>query len=307
VDLHERHQLDMAEQVAKVKAKARPWRSIIALVLALCSLAAAEYGRHAHYLEPNDSATRQALIYSGSVAFFLFGTAASFGLSGQARNVLRPVIGAAHAGVTRYAFALVGIFTVLVIALKVANVPVGQLVLGGAVTGVLLGIAAQQSLANLFAGMVLLFARPFRVGDKVRFRAGALAGVIEGTVTDISITYVRLDTVDGPVFVPNSLALAAVVGPIPAAPAPGSEPQAALSQTSSVPQGAPVPQGTPVPQAPAAPQAPPVPQTPSASPAPPAPLAPHPPATPPPQPSHPQQPAPALPQVVPPAEPGERP
>ena len=42
--------------------------------------------------------------------------------------------------------------------------------------------------------MVLLFARPFRVGDRVRFRAGALAGQLEGTVTDISITYVRLET-----------------------------------------------------------------------------------------------------------------
>jgi small-conductance mechanosensitive channel len=267
----------MAEQVAKVKAKARPWRSIIALVLALCSLTAAEYGRHAHFLEPNDTATRQALIYSGSVAFFLFGTAAVFGLSGQARNLLRPVIGAAHAGVTRYALALVGIFTVLVIALKVANVPVGQLVLGGAVTGVLLGIAAQQSLANLFAGMVLLFARPFRVGDKVRFRAGALAGVIDGTVTDISITYVRLDTVDGTVFVPNSQALAAVVGPIPAEPAPGAGPQGALSQP------------------------------PTGSLAPPAPLAPPVPVTPPAQAPHPQQPPPALPQVVPPVVPGDAP
>ena len=33
----------MAAQVAKVKARARPWRSIIALTLALASLAAAEY------------------------------------------------------------------------------------------------------------------------------------------------------------------------------------------------------------------------------------------------------------------------
>ncbi len=60
--------------------------------------------------------------------------------------------------------------------------------------------------------MVLLFARPFRVGDRVRFRAGALGGSLEGTVTDISITYVRLETADGVVFVPNSQALAAAWG-----------------------------------------------------------------------------------------------
>lgn len=202
----------MAEQVARVRARARPWRSIIGLLLALASLAAAELGRHAHL----DYTTSRALTYSGAIAFFLFATAATFGLSGQVRTLLQPVIGAAHAGVTRYALVLVGIFTALIVALNVASVPVGQLVLGGAVTGVLLGIAAQQSLANLFAGMVLLFARPFRVGDRVRFRAGALYGLIEGTVTDVSITYVRLETAEGVVFVPNSQALAAAVGPVPA-------------------------------------------------------------------------------------------
>jgi hypothetical protein len=223
VDLHERRELDMSAQVARVKAKARPWRSIIALVLALCGLAAGELGRYSRHLDPP---TKDILIYAGAAVFLVFGLVASFGLSGQARDLLRPGIGAAHAGVARYALVLAGIFTVLVITLNIANVPVGQLVLGGAVTGVLLGIAAQQSLSNLFAGMVLLFARPFRVGDRVRFRAGALAGLLEGTVTDISIAYVRLETSDGLVFVPNSQALAACVGPLPP-PEPDPEPPAA--------------------------------------------------------------------------------
>src|SRR5450755_284198 len=225
----------MAEQVAKVKAKTRPWRSIIALILALAALTAGEFGKHASLAQP----TKNALTWSSAAAFFVFGVAASFGLSGQVRNLLQPVIGAAHAGVTRYALALVGIFASLVIALNLASVPVGQLVLGGVVTSVLLGIAAQQSLSNLFAGMVLLFARPFRVGDRVRFRAGALAGAIEGTVVDISITYVRLETEDGQVFVPNSQALAAVVGPIPPASKPPAEqvlpaPQAAAEQVPAL-------------------------------------------------------------------------
>src|ERR1017187_8500436 len=203
----------MSEQVARVKARTRPWRSIIALVLALGAAGAAEVGKHAHL----DSATKTALTYCGAAAFLAFGIAAAFGVSGQVRNLLRPVIGAAHAGVTRYALVLVGIFTALVIALNLASVPVGQLVLGGAVTGVLLGIAAQQSLANLFAGMVLLFARPFRVGDQVWIRSGALGGMLTGIVTDISLTYVRLETDNGRCLLPNSQVLAAVVGPAAAA------------------------------------------------------------------------------------------
>jgi len=61
---------------------------------------------------------------------------------------------------------------------------------------------------------VLLLARPFAVGDSVRMRAGALGGQIEGVVTDIGITYVRLVTDDGNLNVPNSQVLAAAVGPL---------------------------------------------------------------------------------------------
>jgi small-conductance mechanosensitive channel len=217
----------MATQVAKVKARTRPWRSIIALALTLASFVAAETGLRARHL---DSVTAWALHYGGTIGFLVFGVAAAFALSTQVRNLTQPHIGAAHAAVLRYALLVAGIFAALVVALNLANLPIGNLVLGGAVTGVLLGIAAQQSLANLFAGMVLLFARPFQVGDRVWLRAGALGGSVEGTVTDVSITYVRLETADGLVLVPNSQALAATVGPLPPpappdpAPAPVAEP-----------------------------------------------------------------------------------
>ena len=40
----------------------------------------------------------------------------------------------------------------------------------------IIGLAAQQTLGNLIAGMVLLSARPFRVGERVRLQAGGIAG-----------------------------------------------------------------------------------------------------------------------------------
>jgi small-conductance mechanosensitive channel len=214
VDLQEKRQLDVVNQMARVKARARPWRSIIALVLALVGAVAVQgWGRPlragtAHH------AVGVIIVSSGTAAFFLFGTVAAFGLSGKARSALQPVVGSAHAAVIRYALVLASAIAIILITLSLLNVSVGRLVLGGALTGVLLGIAAQQSLANLFAGLMLMFARPFSIGDRVRIRSGALAGIIEGTVTEISITYVRLDTGDGTLFLPNSQVLAAAVGPV---------------------------------------------------------------------------------------------
>jgi len=63
--------------------------------------------------------------------------------------------------------------------------------------------------------VVLVFARPFKVGDAIRLQAGALGGTLDGIVTDIGITYVRFST-DGRVMsIPNSQVLNAVVGPVP--------------------------------------------------------------------------------------------
>jgi small-conductance mechanosensitive channel len=214
VDLQERRQLDVSVSIAKARARTRPWRAIFALLVAVVAAAVAvRWGDQLPHLEAarESTDTARAITYGGAAGFFVFGLAAAFGLSGQARAGLQPAIGQAHAGVVRYAVLLASLFFVLLLSLHLARVPVGQLVIGGAVTGVLLGIAAQQSLANLFAGLVLLFARPFRVGDHVRFRAGALSGQIEGWVTDISLTYVRLETDEGPVLLPNAQALAAAV------------------------------------------------------------------------------------------------
>jgi small-conductance mechanosensitive channel len=105
-----------------------------------------------------------------------------------------------------YAIALIG-------TLSMVSVPVGHLLLGGAIVGVVLGIAAQQSLGNAFAGMVLLVARPFAVGNYIRVRSGALGGEFYGTVTAMSLTYVSVLTDQGMLKVPNSSVLAAAVGP----------------------------------------------------------------------------------------------
>jgi small-conductance mechanosensitive channel len=219
VDLHEKRQLDLANQVARVRVRARPWRSIIALVMAGLAWAVwlAAHDGWSGWRTPGN-VTPKIVTAAAAAAFCLFAVIALLGLAGKAREVLEPTVGSGHASVVRYSILLIGGATIFVLTLELLRFPVSQLVLGGAVTGILIGIAAQQSLANVFAGLVLLLSRPFSVGDTIRLRSGALAGQIEGQVTEIGITYVRLEAEDGPLHLPNSQVLAAAVGPVPRQP-----------------------------------------------------------------------------------------
>ena len=156
----------------------------------------------------------------GTIAFGVFALISTFAFARWARAVLERFIGAAYGAIVRYVMILVGICVVVLAALSMLGFRIAQLLVSGAVAGVLITIAAQQSLSNLFAGVMLQFARPFRVGDRVQIRSGALAGTIEGVVSEFSITYVRIQTQEGRVLVPNSQVLAAAVSPVRP---PGSE------------------------------------------------------------------------------------
>jgi small-conductance mechanosensitive channel len=157
----------------------------------------------------------------GSVAFVVFGLISTFAWARWARTLFTHLIGPSYGSILRFILIVLGVCVVIVITLSVLGFHVGQLVLGGTVTAVLVTIAAQQALSNLFAGMLLQIARPFKVGDSIWMRSGALGGTIEGVVTEISITYVTLDTDDGRVLLPNSQVIAAAVSQVHSPPSQG--------------------------------------------------------------------------------------
>jgi small-conductance mechanosensitive channel len=216
MQVHDGPQIDLSARVAKVRAKTRPWKSIISLVLAIGAAAASGWasGHFRHYFSSAEP-VMQVVAAGTAVAFCVLASGATIGLSAKARDVLEPVAGPSHAAIVRYALVLIGAVTTLVVTLALFGIPIEQLLLGGALTSVFVGIAAQQALSNVFAGLVLLLARPFKVGDSIKLRAGAISGELGGTVTEIGITYVRLGTPDGVLSVPNSQVLNAVVGPLP--------------------------------------------------------------------------------------------
>jgi small conductance mechanosensitive channel len=118
------------------------------------------------------------------------------------------------AGTVGFLIRLVTVVGMVIVALQVAGLDTRALAVGGAFTAVVLGLAAQQTLGNLFAGLVLLSTRPFRVGERVRLTGGALAGSIEGIVGSLGLFYTTLVSGADRTMVPNSVILQLAVVPL---------------------------------------------------------------------------------------------
>ncbi len=120
----------------------------------------------------------------------------------------------ATAGTTGFIIRLLATAAVVILALRIAGVSPSTLAVGGAFTAVLLGLAAQQALGGIFAGIVLQSTRPFRVGERVRLVGGPLAGQLEGTVSSLGLFYTTLSQGADRFKVPNSVLLNLVVVPL---------------------------------------------------------------------------------------------
>jgi len=117
---------------------------------------------------------------------------------------------------------LVAVAAVLVL-FNLAGVSAESLFLGSAFAGIVLGLAAQTVLANVFAGLLIVLADPYRPGDRVSFVTssyGALAPSYphemmypgySGTVRDVGLIYtiIELDS-GGLAKFPNGIVLNAL-------------------------------------------------------------------------------------------------
>jgi small-conductance mechanosensitive channel len=84
------------------------------------------------------------------------------------------------------------------VGLSIWNVSPGGILVGAGFLGIVVGLAARQTLGALIAGFVLMFSRPFEIGDWVAIDDE------EGIVTDITIVNTRLENFDGEfVVLPN--------------------------------------------------------------------------------------------------------
>jgi small-conductance mechanosensitive channel len=121
-------------------------------------------------------------------------------------------LGTGRAAAIQFILRIVGYITIMLMTLNLLGVPVGRLLLGGAALGIILGVAAQQALANFFASIVLIVSHPFTVGQSITLYSGALGGTYVGKVVDIGLTHTRMVDVDGNTLIlPNATVLSGAV------------------------------------------------------------------------------------------------
>ncbi|MGC8538736.1 MAG: mechanosensitive ion channel family protein, partial [Candidatus Micrarchaeia archaeon] len=125
---------------------------------------------------------------------------------------------AAETSLATNLFRLISYSVLFIIVLSVLNINVTNILIGAGFLGIIVGLAAQSTLGNIFAGISILSARPFKPGDYItvvtwqyslqpsthpheRFVPG-----YSGEVSSIGLLYTKLiGENNAPLYVPNSI------------------------------------------------------------------------------------------------------
>jgi small conductance mechanosensitive channel len=167
-----------------------------------------------HYLDPTHGTLTTPLQIVVALALIIIGWAIARDFGRFAGPTFLRRMDPATAGTVGFVVRALLVVLVAIVALSVAGASFKTLLVGGGFTAVIVGLAAQQTLGNGFAGMVLLSARPFRVGERVRLQAGAVGGTVEGIVSSLGLLYTTLTAGADQIMIPNSVVLSAVVVPL---------------------------------------------------------------------------------------------
>src|SRR4051812_18790754 len=111
----------------------------------------------------------------------------------------------ATAGTVGFLIRFAFLVAASIASLRVAGLDPRPLAVGGAITAVVIGLAAQQTLGNLIAGLVLISVRPFKVGDRVRLQAGAPGGPLRGGGSFLWAVFNTFAPGHGPIMVPHNV------------------------------------------------------------------------------------------------------
>jgi small conductance mechanosensitive channel len=204
---HSWQEVGLARQISQQAAR-KAWRQLIVIVPAMAAVLLGY--RYRHQLFGLDMPIRVATV----TLLVILGWALARDVGRAAGPALFRRLDPGTAGTVGFMIRLLTIVIALLVALNIAGLPPRTLFLGGAFTAVIFGLAAQQTLGNLIAGTVLLSARPFRVGDRVRLQGGPVGGRVEGVVSSLGLLYLTLAVGEDSIMVPNSVVLSLAVMPL---------------------------------------------------------------------------------------------
>ena len=137
-------------------------------------------------------------------------------------------IGRAEAKPITMIIMIIGYFIILLAVLAALGINVSSVILSAALFGAVIGLATQTILSNIFAGLILVFTKPFKVDDYVtinawqfgkayptiapkyfsvdRFEASGYSGVVENIT--LNYTKIRLEG-ENTVTIPNGVLMQA--------------------------------------------------------------------------------------------------
>jgi small-conductance mechanosensitive channel len=210
----------------------RPSRGLVRDLLVAAALAAGFYlifGVFNARLFHTFSITEVLLLEAGALVLVAMLVARAV-TNAATKALVRQGLGGRGPAVRLFLNMLVAVAAVFAL-FRLAGVSADSILLGAGFTGIVLGLAAQTVLANVFAGFLIVFADPFRPGDRISLVSSnygilapsypheALQPGYAGIVEDIGLVHTVLTLDNGAVAkVPNAVVITAMV----IAPGPGT-------------------------------------------------------------------------------------
>lgn len=145
------------------------------------------------------------------------------------KSRLSLTVGSANASSVAFIVRLSGYVIAFVVFLAIIRVGVTEALAAGGFTGLVVGLASQFVLSNIFGGIVIILTRPFRVGDRITFSTWQYGLIVPsyppkffstdylvpgytGVVEEINLMYTVILSDDNvPIKVPNSVMAQAAI------------------------------------------------------------------------------------------------
>lgn len=109
-------------------------------------------------------------------------------------------------------YIVVLLFALFLVVLKIHEIEITPFLASAGIAGIAIGMAAKETLADIFAGVFLIADRPVRVGDRVKIDSIGKHWGSWGDILDLGLRRTKIKNTDGVIVnYPNSLLANSVI------------------------------------------------------------------------------------------------